>query len=72
MCLCACVSFLLVLEAVCSRQDPTGVNEDSTTPVKVFSVTGLVNINGRLPWLLRDVAYSAPKHAERRAIHAVV
>ena len=66
------VSFLLVLKAVCSRQNPTGVNEDTSTSVKVFSVAGLVNVNGRLPRLLRDVALSAPKHAERRAVQGVV
>lgn len=73
LCVCeGCESLLLVLEAVCSRQDPAGVNEDSSTSVKVFPVAGLVNINDRLPRLLRDVALSAPKHAERRAIQGVV
>lgn len=65
-------SFLLVLEAVCSRQDPTGVNEDSSTSVEVFPVSGLVDINDRLPRLLRDVTLSAPKHAKRRAIQGIV
>lgn len=65
-------SFLLALKAVCSRQDPTGVNQDSSTSVKVFLETGLENVNDRLPRLLRDVALSAPKHAERRVIQGVV
>lgn len=65
-------SFLLLLEAVCSRQDPTGVNEDSSASVEVFPVSGLVDINDRLPRLLRDVTLSAPKHAERRAIQGIV
>lgn len=65
-------SFLLVLEAVCRRQDPTGVNEDASTSVKVFLETGLVHINDRLPRLLCNVALSAPEHAERRLIQGVV
>lgn len=73
VCLCeGHESFLLALKAVCSRQDPTGVNQDSSTSVKVFLETGLVNVNDRLPRLLRDVALSAPKHAERRVIQGVV
>jgi len=72
VCVCVCVWLLLVLEAVGRRQDPTGVNEDSSASVEVFSETGLVNVDGRLPRLLRDVALSAPKHAERRAIQGVV
>lgn len=75
LCVCMCEgheSFLPVLEAVCSGQDPTGVNEYSSTSEKVFSVTGLININDRLPRLFRNVALSAPKHAEHRAIQGVV
>lgn len=66
------MSFLLILEAVCSRQDPAGVYEDSSALVKVLLVTGLVNVNGGLPRLLRDVALPAPNHAERRAVQCVV
>lgn len=65
-------SFLLVVEAVCRRQDPTGVNEDSSTSVNVFLVSGLVGINDRLPRLLRDVTLSAPKHAERGPTQGIV
>lgn len=64
--------FLLFFKAVCSRQDPTGVDKDSSTPVKVLSATGLVNINGRLPWLVSDVAIFAPIYAECRAIQGVI
>lgn len=73
VCMCdGCESFLPVLEAMCSRQDPTGVDEDSSTSVEVLLVTGLVNINDSLPWLLRDVTLSASKHAERWVIQGVV
>lgn len=66
------VSFLLFLKAVCSRQDPAGVNEDASTSVEVLPETGLVDVNDCLPRLLRDVALSAPKHAERRPVQGVV
>lgn len=72
--LCACVkqSLLPILEAVCSSQDPAGVDEDSSAPVKIFLVTGLVNVDERLPRLLHDVALLAPKQAERRSFQGVV
>lgn len=54
------------------RQNPTGINQDSSTSVEVLSETGLVNVDGRLPRLLCDVALSAAEHAETRAIQRVV
>lgn len=65
-------SFLLVVKAVCRRQDPTGVNEDSSTFVKVFLVSGPVDINDRLPRLLGDVTLWAPKYAERGPTQGIV
>lgn len=59
-------------KAVCSRQNPAGVYEDPSTSVKMLLVTGQVNVNDRLPWLLRDVTLSAAKNAERRVIQGVV
>lgn len=62
---------LPVLKAVCSRQDPAGVDEDSSTSVKELSAASLVNINGRLPRLLGDVALFASINAVRQP-HRVV
>lgn len=59
---------LLLLEAVCSRQDPAGVDEDSSTAVEVLPGARLVHVDDGLPRLLRDVADFTPKDAERRAI----
>lgn len=54
------------------RQNPTGINQDASTSVKVLLVTGLVDVDDRLPRLLGDVALSAPKHTEHRMIQGVV
>lgn len=55
-----------------SRQDPAGADEDSSAAVEVFSVTGLVNVDGGLPRLLGDVALLASEHAKRWAAQGVV
>lgn len=62
----------LVFKAVCSREDPAGVNENPSTPVEVSFETSLVNINDRLPWLFCDVTISATKHPKSSAIQGVV
>lgn len=65
-------AFLPAFEAVCGRQDPAGADEDASAAVEVLPVTGLVNVDGGLPRLLRDVALFASEHAERRAVQGVV
>lgn len=57
---------------MCGRQDPAGVDEDSSAAVEVLTVAFLVNVDGGLPRLLRDVALFASEHAERRAVQGVV
>lgn len=60
--------FVPDFEAVCSRQNPAGVDKDSSAAVEVFPEAGLVNIDESLPWLLCDVAISASEHAESPTI----
>lgn len=75
---CRCVGFtaavplLPFFKAVRRGQNPAGINQDPSTSVKVLLVTGLEDIDDRLPWLLGDVALSAPKHTEHRMIQGVV
>lgn len=57
---------------MCSRQHPTGVDEDSSASVMVLLVPGLVHVDDRLPRLHCDVALPAPKHAKRRLVQGVV
>lgn len=57
---------------MCSRQHPTGVDEDSSTSVMVLLVPLLVHVDDRLPRLHCDVALPAPKHAVRRLVQGIV
>lgn len=73
---CILIFFLPALlpffKAMSCSQNPAGINQDSSTPEKVLPVTGLVDVDDRLPRLLSDVALSAPEHTEHRVIQGVV
>lgn len=70
--MCRQVEDILDFEAMCCRQNPAGVDEDSSAAVEVSPEASLVNVDDGLPRLLRDVAVSASDHAESWAIQGVV
>lgn len=69
---CELAPLLPLLKAVRRSQNPAGIDQDPPTPVKVLLVTGLEDVDDRLPRLLGDVALSAPEHSEHRVIQGVV
>lgn len=65
-------ALLPFFKAMSCSQNPAGINQDSSTSEKVPLVTGLVDVDDRLPGLLGDVALFAPEHTEHRVSQGVV